>query len=297
MDNGHDDSSDGIGKLVIGDAASADNRSANDADNGPGITVESRAGNREIDDGSSDLPLGNGGYKKRSRKRKIDGGGIVGASDGTLRIGDGRNGGSRSRTDADSRARSAETAEENASSGRGPTPREVTLDSLGAANKKEKPNTSLSTEFIAEGFGIAFHACAILLNDDEWKLPEEDASELAERTKRWIRTGTKNVAAFEKKLAKFEPLAMLLLGLFAVVLPRIISTRNKRNALRIQKETAANGSRTAAAPSVSSSNASDVAGNANGRNGDSGGNSQSGNARVVPFRRQDWREIPGVADS
>jgi hypothetical protein len=133
------------------------------------------------------------------------------------------------------------------------------------------------------------------LNDDEWKLPEEDAKELAERTKRWIRHGSKNVAAFEKKFAKFEPFAMLIMGLFAVVLPRIISTRNKRNALRVQQKAAANGNQNgnAAAPSVQASNVSDDPRNTN---GSASGQRTSDGARIVPFRRENWREIPGSAD-
>lgn len=260
-----------------------------------GIAGESGAGSGALDLGSDLLPLGDGGYKKQRRKRKSNSGGSAGAGDGTLRIGgrgSSRGSGSRSETDSDSSSASARsgTTEEGSASSNSDLPREVALDSLGKPKeKKEKfsPNGSLTTEFIAEGFGIVFHTFAILFNDDEWKLPQEDANELADRLKRWAKQGSKSAAAFEKKLAKYEPMMMLVFGLFAVILPRIIHTRDKRRALSIQAKQAAtatasaNGAGTSAP--VQSSNGANAAGNA--------GRPQSTSESIIPFRRKDGAHI------
>jgi hypothetical protein len=265
-----------------------------------GTTGESGAGSGALDLGLDDLPLGDGGYKKPRGRRKNNIGGSAGAGDGALRIGErrGRNrgGGSRNSTDSDSRSASARSgaAEEIPPSGDSDLPREIALDSLGKPKAKKEvpfaPNGSLTTEFIAEGFGIIFHTFAILLNDDEWKLPQEDATELADRAKRWAKQGSKSAAAFEKKLAKYEPMMMLIFGLFAVLLPRIIHTRDKRRVISIQAKAAqaanSNGARTAAP--VQSSNGANAAGNAERPKGAS--------ESVIPFRRKDGFELFGSTD-
>lgn len=296
--NGPDDSSSNNTESRNGgdEQLSADRRSDSDASATgiDGSSSESGARRRVDALGDDELPIGDGGYKKR-RKRSA----IVGEE--SLRIGEQRGGSRRSRTDSDSGDGSART-EEDSTSDRGLLPREVALDSLGKSKeKKEKfvPQTSFSSEFIAEGFGIIFHGAAVLFRDDEWKLPEDDAKELADRTQKWVRQGSKNVAAFEKKLAKYEPMIMLILGLFAVILPRIIHTRDKRRALSSPpKETrtgSANG-KTASAPPVQASNVVASSRSNNGRSVDLGENNGPVSARELPFRRQDWREIPGVDD-
>ena len=307
--NGNDGNDDGDGNAVNGGARSRSG-SGDDSVSLPGFdgivgqSVE-RSGSDES--GDDELPIGDGGYKKPRGKRKSKRNGSASVIDGTLRIGERNDGSRRSRTnpDTDSASATATTEESSSSNARG-IPREVALDSLGKSKeKKEKytPNANLSTEFIAEGFGMAFQALSILFQDEEWKLPEDDANELAERAKKWARQGSKNIAAFEKKLARWEPMMMLIFGLFAVVLPRIIHTRDKRRALRSpQKASAAsgisnNGNRNAAANSpVQVVDGQATSGNANGRTGSNSQSEQSGRADVIPFRRQDWREIPGISD-
>jgi hypothetical protein len=285
------------------DAESTDSGSSSDASGASaraGITGEFGEGIRADEGGIDDLPLGDGGYKKLRRKRKNSSSGSAGAGDDTLRIGERRGrsrGGGSSRTgnDSDSRSASARsgTIEEISSPSDGDFPREIAIDSLGKPkDKKEKfaPNNSLTTEFIAEGFGIVFHTFAILLNDDEWKLPQEDANELADRAKRWAKQGSKSAAAFEKKLAKYEPMMMLIFGLFAVILPRLIHTRDKRRALSIQAKAAAqsttNGARTTAP--VQSDNGANAAGNA--------ARPQGSSESIIPFRRKDGHELFGTTD-
>lgn len=309
LSNGNDSNDDGDARNSA--SANASNRS--DSDDSAilrldGIIGESVAGSGSDESGDDELPIGDGGYKKSRGKRKVNRNGGAGVIDGALRIGERNDRSRRSRTNANSDNASATArTEEDASSGARSIPREVALDSLGKSKeKKEKytPNANLSTEFIAEGFGIVFQACAILFQDDEWKLPEEDANELAERTKKWARQGSKNIAAFEKKLAKWEPMMMLIFGLFAVILPRIIHTRDKRRALRSPQKapsaagTSANGNRNTVSTnsSIQVVDGPTTSGNANGRAGSNQNSQQSGGANVVPFRRQDWREIPGISD-
>lgn len=299
--NGNDDDNDerGVGRIdAASDSSSASGGDSSSVRIDDGNTRQSVEGNRIVEgndsDGDDDLPLGDGGYK-RPRKSGTDEG-------GELRIGRERRTrrSRRSRTDSDSVSDSGKTESETASSSSG-IPREVALDTLGKP-KKEKytPNTNLSSEFIAEGFGLLFSAAALVLQDDEWKLPEDDAKELAERTKRWARQGSKSIAAFEKRLAKWEPLIMLIFGLFAVVLPRVIHTRDKRRALRIPQKAGTNaanngnGNGRTASASAQESASRDAVGSSEGRGRDSGENSEPVNARELPFRRQDWREIPGL---
>jgi len=298
--NGNGDGSDGTGSAS---ASGADSRSSSDdATRLGGIASESGARSGTVDDGSDELPLGDGGYKRKRKRSAVTSERSASVGVDSLRIGGRGSGGSRSRTDTDS-TNASTSAEEGEASGASGIPREIAIESLGKSKeKKEKytPNTNLSSEFIAEGIGLLFHAAAILLNDDEWKLPEEDATELAERTKKWARQGSKSIAAFEKRLARWEPMMMLIFGLAAVILPRIIHTRVKRNALRTpQKEAAGSGTNkngTAPIASVQGSNGGNAAGDAARRGVDVGSGSATNGAEIIPFRRQDWREIPGIDD-
>jgi len=238
-----------------------------------------------------DIPLGDGSANNERSKR-------------AAKRANGRSGGRRSSgSDSDSASRIETRTEKGATPDSDSIPREVSFESLGKtkASKSSKENASLSSEFIAEGFGLAFHGAAVLFNDDEWRLPEEDAEELATRAKKWIRQGTKNVASFEKKLARWEPLIMLILGIIAVIVPRIIHTRDKRRALRLeaqerQKQVSAGIRRDEELAPVASVQAVHSNGAAQNRGDASARNNGHSSARELPFRRQDRFEIPGLDD-
>lgn len=109
----------------------------------------------------------------------------------------------------------------------GSVPREISISELGAESKKSK-SVKLTNEFFAEGWGLLFILLAVVLKDNEWRLPDEDQSELGDRTFNWLNSlDSKKFASVTKVLGKWQPFASLLFALIAVVGVRVAHTRQK----------------------------------------------------------------------
>lgn len=204
----------------------------------------------EIDttgDGFFDLPLGVD-ESHPSRKRDSSGNGS-GSGDGKRRR-------SRARTD-----KGRAEAKETASSIPDVPPREVSYDKLGGSpsDKKSAKNQELTLKFFAETWGLVFHAAAVFTKDVEWKLPESDAEELAERTERWLGSlDAKRLAAARKKIAKIQPALSLGIALSAVIIPRVAHTRSLKRAVspspKQEQQNGTGKSRTEATSTAANSN-------------------------------------------
>lgn len=203
-----------------------------------------RAGGENSEVGSEtsgdrdDLPIGaeSSGVRKRTNRRNAAGTGARGGGRGRTRSDPGRG-----QTETETRIPGDDV------------PRSVGFDQLG----KSKPNAKqqVSIAFLAEGLTIGFEYTGKALNDPEWSLPADDAQELADRLHKWLRSGgSKRIAAFEKFVARWEPLLGLVFGLMTVLIPRILHTWNRNRAIAIAKKAATTGqSRNATATEVSPS--------------------------------------------
>lgn len=187
-------------------------------------------------------------------------------------------------------------------------PREVAFDSLGGRGKKG--NDSISVEFITEGTGIVLYGIGSAFNDlDTWKAEEDDCAEFARRVHKWLNSGgSKKANAFQKWIAKNEPLIGVGMGAFALLGPRIATTLKKRKNVNLQKKAAASGTQgnggnttSSGAPSPEVYNGVTVAGirtAANGNNGNHrtttevpGANSNGNSGNAIPLRRGDFNQV------
>lgn len=277
--------------------AVADGRSAGDIDaDADGFVGVGGSSTTDFDapigaESYSELPIGGGSATEHARKRAT-----------TRRRNAG--GGRSTRTDT-----GTETAEAREVGDSETVPREISFSSLGtpkggkqsAASARQK---ELTRTFISEGFAFAFVGAAKLFNDDDWKLPQDDADELAERFQHWMQSGgSKRVAAFEKFVAKHQPLASLLIALATVVGPRFANTRRKRRNALATKTTKAG---TGADAGATAANVPPVSGGGNAMASETHGPDASndaasgngrGNASHRSIRREDLREIFGNDDA
>lgn len=167
------------------------------------------------------------------------------------RSGTGSAGAGGSDSGTNSRTEKSGTAEEGAPSDSSASPREVAYQSLGRNSGPTKKESAITLQFVKEGWSIAFSALASALKDPEWNLPDDDASELAERTRAWVSTlDAKRYATLEKRLAKWAPLLSLLMAIVAIVGPRIHHTRTLRRAINLPKKGNATETATVAEPSA-----------------------------------------------
>ena len=129
-------------------------------------------------------------------------------------------------------------------------------------------------------------------------MPVDDATELATRTHSWLRSlEPKKFAAVEKKLAKAQPLGSLVLGLAAVVGPRIAHTQQIRkqgkslNVVRPtpQQATAGTGTGAAARPSSGTGVGIGVDPTSRGSAADARTGHDAAGSRSV--RREDWKDV------
>jgi hypothetical protein len=170
-----------------------------------------------------------------------------------------------------------------------------------------------------------FQGIGYAVRDPEWNLEKDgDAAELGERTLAWFESIDKRKsAAWEKRIATWQPLLALLMALIAIVGPRILHTRGLR-AVNLQKKEGGNGNGNANAnangtggnpspspvqggsgsvPGTATRGATDIAGigrvvETKPTNGAGGmvGQRLPGGIIERPFRREDWGEQFGVDD-
>lgn len=307
--------------------------STGNADDAPALDARrQRGGRRAAAAGDSGGNSGGGGAGSSSAGESAGNGNIgeIGAADNDdgiesfdLDISDARdrraNDPTRRRNASGSRARgrgrdsrragadqaTGAAAEDGTSPDSGAVPREVAYESLGKSKSKASAKDSaLSLEFFAEGWALAFHAAGTAFRDSEtWKLPEDDANELAERTQAWLGSlDAKRFASVQKKIAKWQPALSLGMGLIAVIGPRIAETKRKKNAVVTPSRVAqsangnGNGARAAATAApvapVATVARDMVAQSPNGRTADYG----QAVAVERPFRREDWHELFGPDD-
>lgn len=241
----------------------------------------------ETGDGSFDLPLGIDDHRPGGKSHRQQTGG-----DGSAR----KRRGSRARTDKGR----AETQETTASIPDSP-PREISYDKLGSSpsDKKSAKNQALTLKFFAETWGLVFTAAAVFTRDTEWKLEDDDAQELAERTESWLGSlDAKRLAAARKRIAKIQPALSLCMALGAITIPRISHTRSMKRAGNLQpKQNGTNPSQTngtrQAAPVTA--NPHSMAGEVGERPAANAGGPIEFRGR--PIRREDWQDVPDETDS
>jgi hypothetical protein len=228
--------------------------------------------------GDFDLPLGNDEFSP-GRKR---------SSENASGDGAGRR---RNRSHTKSDTGSTKT-KETASSDIGAIPRQVPYNELGQKPLKgSAKNSALTLEFFAEGWGLLFHGASFFTRDSEWRIPQEDADELAARTQKWVQSlDVKRIASLEKKIAKWQPALSLGMALTAVIGPRIAHTRQVRRAVSSQTKTGstATGAGSASTPATTIPVAEQATGARTNGNG-----SGPIELRGRPVRREDWQEVFG----
>lgn len=171
-------------------------------------------------------------------------------------------------------------------------PRPVKFQELGGSSSAR--DKKLTRDFIAEGYTLLFDVTGSALRDKEtWELEKADAQELAERTHAfWQSLDKSKSAKWEKMLAKWQPLLMLLMALIAIVGPRIAQTSAKRkNAVNLRKE-AGGGGGTATLPAPPATNVAPVANQPVFRPEPSNGPVPD-RAGQRPLRREDFQELFG----
>lgn len=173
------------------------------------------------------------------------------------------------------------------------TPRQVRFGSLGApsGNSKSKASakdSALTSAFLAEVYGLIFHFIGTFVEDDEWRLPEDDAQELGERTQRCLAMlGAKNLASVQMLLGKVQPPAALLMSLAAVVSVRVKHTREKKRNAVNPPEKAKAGRGTQTPPPVSENPSRMATPGAGATNGHAGGPERWDG---VSFGRHAWEQ-------
>ena len=299
--------------LFISDHDSSDNAGAgagaDEHHNGSGSvgqqrddSVSSGSGGNESDSG--ELPIGipggdafdarrNDPARKRGRRKSVRAIRKT-IDDGS---GDGRGRSSASDTGLPGLGESTETVERARSVDEN-VPREVGYGSLASPAKGTK-NSSLTKEFIAEGWKLVFDGCGFVLQDKEWTIDvDTDAAELADRTLNWLRGLDKNKTKnFERIAAKWQPFLMLVMALVAIVGPRIAHTRKVRQNARIgiQKTPGKDTGKpapiqTAAPVAPGESISAAISRSSNGRTSSEAGPTNAGHR---PFRADDFLEVFG----
>lgn len=174
------------------------------------------------------------------------------------------------------------------------TPRKVAFNALG--NQQQKPaslkNQAIAVEFYKEMWQLGFHGLSVFFRDHEWKLPDDDAEELAERTQRLMAAGgVKRLQSAEKMIAKYQPIISLLIAVFAIVIPRLAHTKEMRkNAVNLKTKEAAAGASGAASPASVNRTDNNVPNGTGERSGTVDGAGHN-NSPYRPIRREDWLEV------
>lgn len=291
--NGHDSNgrdSDARDSGAVGSiGCSGDSASIDGIDDGNGngdVEDFGTSGKGRGSDGDSRvLSIGIGGRKsgrRSARSRPGSGGNSGGGSDSA-------NSGNSS--DATRRAGSAQDAR---STGDNP-PREVSYRSL--RGKSNAADVAISQQFVSEVWQMIFSLAAVVTHDDEWKIGDDDATELSTRSVALFKgLDRKRADKIEKQIARFAPSLSLLMAVLMIVGPRLAHTRQlrKSGAVNIRKENESGGAANRPAnPTPSPRYDAPVSGaHANG-NGGAG----SGNATITPFGREDFRTLYGEDDS
>lgn len=265
---------------------------AGNSDDGPGVGFGGSSGPGSTDffselsgigdrNNGDDIPLGTGKADKRGGGEESSARGKRGRGDSGSNTGTGK----------------TETRESSAGSS---IPRDVKFGALGGhtSAKQTSKNAEITTEFLSESWGLLFHGLAIVFRDAEWKLPEDDAQELAERTQRWMAAGgMRRLQTIEKLIAKYQPTFSVLIAFLAVIIPRVVHTSQMRKQKRAEHSpTSRQG---AGAGGIGSSS---VDTSTEGNPGPVGqappvrtaGEAWPGSnqATVRPLRRQDWSDFP-----
>lgn len=290
----HDDNIDGNDNR---NASASANGSSNPAGNAS-ETGRSASGSGPVSDGSrtdershiefsernGDVPLlsvDDGGRKKNRQRRARR----SGTGDDS-----GRNQGSGS---GNGPAVGTKTAENQAEPVPSPSPRPVKISGLkGSDNKSTTADVAISEKFVTEIWGILFQGCSVLFRDPNWKVDEDDASDLATRTIALLKTmDAKNAAKLEKKIAKYAPSLSLLMALTALVGPRLAHTRNLRRG-NFPKESGSHRANTATPTSSAPNSGAPMAESTSGN-----GDGQPAKFDITPIRRGHWGEVFGRDDT
>lgn len=243
-----------------------------------------------VADAGNDYPSGSG-TGSRAKRNKSNARRDFGSTADTGRTGTGNSSGSNSGPDSGSE--SAAGTKAGTSIPNETAPRKVAYNALG--NQPSKPaslkNQAVAIEFYKELWSLGFHGLSVFFRDHEWKLPDDDAEELAERTQRLMAAGgVKRLQAAEKIIAKYQPIISLLIAVFAIVIPRLAHTKElRRNAINSKKEEKAGTTGTATATPASSGDNGIPRGTGTGPGPIDGNRRDNGGYR--PIRREDWGEI------
>lgn len=131
----------------------------------------------------------------------------------------------------------------------GAIPRKVKNSELGVTSKKNK--SDVSPEFLAECWQLMFGGVASFVKDSEWKIDDDDASELGTRTAKLINSlDPKKSGKWIKRFQKHQPALSLAFAVAMIATPRIKSTREKRKNGNLQAKDGSitTGNRSAGSP-------------------------------------------------
>ncbi len=275
--NGTSGSSSGSGNVGSGVVGTIDGTVVSGSGNSAsGTSRKADGASGESSGGDDELPLGSDGTSLE-----------IGSGTGSKRKRNASNSGGSARRSGN--RGSAEIETERVSTA---VPRDV---KIGTARGKSSPSEiKLSHEFVSEAWGILFHGASLALRDPDWKLEEDDASELAERTVALLKSlDKKSAERIEKRIAKYAPSLSLAMALVAIVGPRVANTRSKRRAVNLQKQTqTGSGTRVAEGSTSAPNTGSQMAGRPSGN-----GNGQPVEYAITPLRGQDRFTVSGLDDA